>query len=99
MDLVALTEELIKALAVNKEAVSVKEFPSDEDNIMLIQVMVDSEDIGRVIGKSGKNANAVRTLVQASSYLNDNKKVKINIESYYSIFFFFSKKTWKCKLV
>ena len=58
MDLVALTEELIKALAVNKEAVSVKEFPSDEDNIMLIQVMVDSEDIGRVIGKSGKNANA-----------------------------------------
>jgi predicted RNA-binding protein YlqC (UPF0109 family) len=44
--------------------------------------MVDSEDIGRVIGKSGKNANAVRTLVQASSYLNDNKKVKINIESF-----------------
>ncbi len=82
MDLVALTEELIKALAVNKEAVNVKEFPSDEDNIMLIQVMVDSEDIGRVIGKSGKNANAVRTLVQASSYLNDNKKVKINIESF-----------------
>lgn len=82
MDLVALTEELIKALAVNKETVSVKEFPSDEDNIMLIQVMVDSEDIGRVIGKSGKNANAVRTLVQASSYLNDNKKVKINIESF-----------------
>ena len=82
MDLVALTEELIKALAVNNEAVSVKEFPSDEDNIMLIQVMVDSEDIGRVIGKSGKNANAVRTLVQASSYLNDNKKVKINIESF-----------------
>ena len=82
MDLVALTEELIKALAVNKESVSVKEFPSDEDNIMLIQVMVDSEDIGRVIGKSGKNANAVRTLVQASSYLNDNKKVKINIESF-----------------
>ena len=82
MDLVALTEELIKALAVNKEAVNVKEFPSDEDNIMLIQVMVDSEDIGRVIGKSGKNANAVRTLVQASSYLNDNKKFKINIESF-----------------
>ena len=82
MDLVALTEELIKALAVNKEAVSVIEFPSDEVNIMLIQVMVDSEDIGRVIGKSGKNANAVRTLVQSSSYLNDNKKVKINIDSF-----------------
>lgn len=82
MNLVLLTEELIKSLAVNKEAVSVKEFPSDDENVILIQVMVDSEDIGRVIGKNGKNANAVRTLVQASSYLNDNKKVRINIESF-----------------
>ncbi len=82
MNLVELTEELVKALAVNKDAVNVKEFPTEEENIKLIQVMVDSEDIGRVIGKSGRNANAIRTLVQASSYLNDNKKVKINIESF-----------------
>lgn len=82
MELVELTEELIKALAVNKENVSVKEFETDEENTILIQVMVDSEDIGRVIGKSGRNANAVRTLVQASSYLKDNKKVKINIDSF-----------------
>lgn len=82
MNLVELTEELVKALAVNKDAVNVKEFPSDDENIKLIQVMVDSEDIGRVIGKSGRNANAIRTLVQASSYLYDNKKVKINIESF-----------------
>lgn len=82
MDLVLLTEELIKALAVNKDAVSVKEFETDEENTILIQAMVDSEDIGRVIGKNGKNANAVRTLVQASSYLADNKKVKIDIDSF-----------------
>ena len=82
MELVELTEELIKALAVNKDNVSVKEFETDEENTILIQVMVDNEDIGRVIGKSGRNANAVRTLVQASSYLKDNKKVKINIDSF-----------------
>ena len=82
MRLVELTEKLIKALVVNKEVVSVKEFESDEENTVLIQVMVDSEDIGRVIGKSGKNANAVRTLVQASSYLDNNKKVKINIDTF-----------------
>ncbi len=82
MDLVVLTEELVKALAVNKDNVSVKEFESDEENTILIQVMVDNEDIGRVIGKSGRNANAVRTLVQASSYLKGNKKVKINIDSF-----------------
>ena len=82
MDLVQLTEYLIKALVVNKENVSVKEFESDEENTIVIQVLVDSEDIGKVIGKGGKLANAVRTLVQASSYIKDNKKVKINIDSF-----------------
>ena len=82
MDLVKLTETLVNALALDKESVSVKEFPTDEEDTILIQAMVSSDDIGRVIGKSGKNANAIRTLVQASSFLADNKKVKINIDSF-----------------
>lgn len=82
MNLVELTEFLVKSLVVNKENVSVKEFESDEEGTILIQVLVDSEDMGRVIGKGGKLANAVRTLVQASSYIRDNKKVRINIDSF-----------------
>ena len=82
MDLVLLTEELIKLLVTDKETVSVKEFPTDDENTILIQAMVSSEDIGRVIGKAGKNANAIRTLVQASSFLNGNKRVNINIDSF-----------------
>lgn len=82
MSLVELTEFIIKSLVVNKDNVSVKEFESDEENTVLIQVLVDNEDMGRVIGKGGKLANAVRTLVQASSYMKDNKKVRINIDSF-----------------
>ena len=83
MDLVALTEELIKSVAVNQEAVSVKEFPSENpDKEIVIQVMIDESDMGRVIGKNGKVANAISTLVQASSYLKENKKVKINIDHF-----------------
>ena len=82
MDLVELTEEIVKSLVVNEEAVSVKEFPTDEENTILIQVMVSDDDMGRIIGRSGKNAQALKTLVQASSYLKDNKKVKINIDKY-----------------
>lgn len=82
MDLVALTEEIVKSLAVKKESVSVKEFATDNEDEILIQVMIDDEDMGRVIGKNGRCANAIRTLVQASSYLSDNKKVKINIDSF-----------------
>ncbi len=82
MDLVALTEEIVKSLVVNTEAVSVKEFPTEEENVMLIQVIVAEEDIGRVIGRGGKCANALRTLVQASSSLGDNKYVKIDIDKF-----------------
>ena len=82
MSLVELTEFLVKLLVVNKDNVSVKEFESDEENTVLIQVLVDSEDIGKVIGKGGRLANSVRTIVQASSYTKDNKRVKINIDSF-----------------
>lgn len=82
MDLVELTKEIVLSLAKDKDSVSVKEFESDEENTILIEVMVSSEDMGRIIGKDGKIAKAIRTLVQASSYLKDNKKVKINIESF-----------------
>ena len=82
MDLVALTEYLVKSIVVDEEAVSVKEFDSEDDNTILIQVIVAEEDMGRVIGKNGKSANAIRTLVQASSALTDNKYVKINIDKF-----------------
>ncbi len=82
MDLVSLTEKLVKAVVINNDMISVKEFPSEEENTITIQVLVDNEDIGRLIGRAGKTANAIRTLVQASSYIKDNKKVKINIDGF-----------------
>lgn len=82
MDLVKLTENIVKSLVVNVDAVSVKEFSTEDENTILIQVMVDSADMGRVIGKSGRTANAIRTLVQASSALSDNKYIKIDIDKF-----------------
>ena len=82
MDLVKLTEEIVKSLVINKDSVSVKEFPTEEENVILIQVIVDDSDMGRVIGKEGRTANAIRTLVQASSALADNKYVKIDIDKF-----------------
>jgi predicted RNA-binding protein YlqC (UPF0109 family) len=81
MDLVLLTETLVKSLVKDPDTVSVKQFETDEDYI-LIQIMVDKDIMGSIIGKEGKIANAIRTLVQASSYINGNKKVKINIDSF-----------------
>ena len=82
MDLIELTENIVKSIVTDEEMVSVKEFETDEKDTILIQVIVEKDDIGKVIGKAGRTANAIRTLVQASSYLKDNKRVKINIDSF-----------------
>ena len=81
-NLVELTELIIKRLVDDSESVSVKEFESDEENTILIEVMVSSNDTPRVIGHSGKTINSIRTIVQAASYNMDNKLVRINVDSY-----------------
>ena len=81
-NLVSLTELIIKNLAVDSESVSVKEFETDEDNTVLIEVMVNSDDMPKIIGREGKTINAIRTIVQAASFSGDNKIVKINVDSY-----------------
>jgi len=80
MTLAELTEYVVKNLVKDPESVSVKQIDSEEDTI-LIEVIVSDEDMGCVIGKNGKIANSIRTIVQASAHINDSKKVKINIDS------------------
>lgn len=80
--LVSLTELIVKRLVNDSESVSVKEFESEEDNTVQIEVMVSSEDMAKVIGHEGRTINAVRTIVQAASFNADNKLVKINVDSY-----------------
>lgn len=81
-NLVVLTETIIKKIVGDKESVSVREFESLEDNTIQIEVMVSKEDLGKVIGKSGRTINAIRTLVQAASSLKDGRRTKINVDSY-----------------
>lgn len=82
MNLVTLTETIIKKIVSDPDSVSVKEFQTDDENTIQIEVLISNDDIGKVIGKNGKIINSIRTIVQASSSLEDNKKVKINVDSY-----------------
>ena len=79
MDLVSLTETIIKSLVKDEDSISVKQFDTEEE--IVIEVIIPEDEMGSVIGKNGKIANSIRTVVQASSYLKDNKRVKINISS------------------
>ena len=81
MNLVELTEFLVKSIVKDPDMISVKQFEGDENEIT-IQVLVNESDMGSVIGKGGAIANSIRTLVQASAYINNQKKVRINIDSF-----------------
>jgi predicted RNA-binding protein YlqC (UPF0109 family) len=81
MELVELTKDIITSLVEDEDIVEVRKFETDEENTTLLQVLIAEKDMARVIGKKGKVINSVRTLVQASSYLKENKKIRINIDS------------------
>ena len=82
MDLVLLTKTIVSMIALDKEAVSVRVFETTDDELVQLEIVVASDDLGRVIGKDGKTINSIRNIVQASSTINGGKKVKINVDSY-----------------
>lgn len=82
MDLVLLTKNIIEMIVLDKEAVSVRKFDTTEDDLIHLEVLVASDDLGRVIGKNGKTINSIRNVVQASSTLNIGKRVKLEVDSY-----------------
>ena len=81
MELKEFAEYLVKSIAKEPDMVSVQEFGGEEDSIIL-EIIVHESDMGSVIGRNGKMANAIRTLVQAHAYILGLKKVKINIDSF-----------------
>ena len=82
MNYVGLTERLVKALVMAPDMVTVKEFPSDDENKIMIEVLVSKEDLPRLIAKGGRTANSIRTILKASSSLHDHKYINLNVESF-----------------
>ena len=72
--------DLVKSIAVNlvdkpdEVTVEVKE----EENSTVIELRVAPEDMGKVIGKQGRIAKAIRTVVRAAS-VRENKKYIVEI--------------------
>lgn len=71
-----LVEIIAKALVEKPEEVNVNEF-IDGDAVIL-ELKVAQEDMGKVIGKQGRIAKAIRTVVKAAS-LKSDKKVVVKI--------------------
>ncbi len=81
MNLIEFTTYLITNIVKEPDMVKVNSFEGDEDTT-IIEVLVSSNDFGAVIGRGGKNAKALRTLIRAYAYKNNIKNVKINIDAF-----------------
>jgi hypothetical protein len=81
MSIVEYTDFLVKSLVKDPDLVKVESFDSDDES-KIIEIIVPSEDAKLIIGKNGKNAQALRTLIQAYAYIHNMKRVKINIDSF-----------------
>ncbi|MBP7254281.1 MAG: KH domain-containing protein [Negativicutes bacterium] len=71
-----IIEVIAKALVSNPEQVVVTE--KNDSNIIVYELSVASEDMGKVIGKQGRIAKALRTVVKAAATI-ENKKVTVEI--------------------
>lgn len=71
-----LVKSIAKALVDNPDAVKITEVEG-EDTITL-QLSVHPDDMGKVIGKQGRIAKAIRTVVKAAA-TKENKKVVVDI--------------------
>lgn len=80
-DLIEYCGFLVKSLVKEPDMVSVQEFLNDDESIML-EIIVHENDMGAVIGRQGKMASAIRTMIQAYAYTHKLNKVKINIDSF-----------------
>ena len=60
-----LLEFLTRALVEDPDAVEVEEF--EEDGDLVYEITVADDDLGRVIGKGGRVANALRTVAKAAA--------------------------------
>ena len=71
-----LVEVIAKALVDNPDEVVVTE--SENDDELVIELKVAPSDMGKVIGKQGRIARALRTVVRAAA-TKENKKVIVEI--------------------
>lgn len=79
-DFEKLIKHIVMPLVVHPEDVLVKILAEEESQIN-IQLLVNEKDLGRVIGKGGKIASAIRTILYAGAS-KDGKRVHLDIDSF-----------------
>ena len=70
--LYAIVEELVE----DKSAIKITEDEPNEEGVIVLHLSVAPDDMGRVIGKQGRTAKAIRTVVKAAGAKEGKKRYK-----------------------
>ncbi|MCI7401614.1 MAG: KH domain-containing protein [Christensenella sp.] len=70
-----LVRFIVDSLVDNKDAVTIES--SEEDGVLVINIISEKDQIGKIIGKQGRIAKAIRTIVKAGA---NKKKIKVSVE-------------------
>ena len=73
-----LIEQIAKALVVKPEEVRVRAIESE--HAVVIELRVDRDDIGKVIGKQGRTITAMRTILNAARVQKEKRQILEVIE-------------------
>lgn len=74
----AVLEAIAKSLVDYPEQVSVTEVAGEDADVVTLELRVAESDMGKVIGKQGRIAKAIRTVVKAAAS-KENKKAVVDI--------------------
>jgi predicted RNA-binding protein YlqC (UPF0109 family) len=72
-----LLEYLARALVDDPDAVEVEQFEEDDGTVVL-ELAVGDEDYGKVIGRGGRTAQALRLMIKAAA-VKENRRVLVDI--------------------
>ena len=72
-----LVENIVKALVDFPEEVAINETVGQ--NVIILEIYVADDDVGKVIGKKGRNVGAIRTLLTAASAKEGGKRSILEI--------------------
>ena len=75
----ALLIAIVKDLVGQPDAVSVTVDEKNEEGVVVYHLHVAEEDMGRVIGRQGRIAKAIRTVMRAAAARND-ERIQVEIE-------------------
>lgn len=70
---------LVKSICKNPDEVTIN--VTEEDNQTVLEIEVPEKSMGSIIGRGGKTATSIRTMVSAYAYLHEIGRVKVNFIS------------------